>query len=637
MSSPLEILQQYWRHNEFRPMQQDIIQAVLEKKDVLALLPTGGGKSVCYQVPAMLMEGLCLVITPLIALMKDQVSALKAKGIEAVAVYSGLSRHEVDLYLDNCIYGNVKFLYCSPERLQTELFQERFSKMKISFVAVDEAHCISQWGYDFRPAYLEIPKLRDIQTDLKFIAVTATATEKVRLDIIDKLVMKNPEFFRQSFVRDNLQLVVRKTEDKQRKLVDIVSKVQGSALVYVRSRKATVEIASLLRQHKISAGYYHAGMPVEERIKSQENWISGKIRVMVATNAFGMGIDKADVRLVVHMDVPESLEAYYQEAGRAGRDGKRSFAVLLYHETDALLLQSRTMQAYPSLEYLRSVYQCIANYYQLALGSALGESFDFDLIEFCELYNLRPTDCLYAVKRIEEEGYFVLNDAFYRPSRLRMLMDKSELYKFQVANAKFDLPVKTILRMYGGEIFSGYVNFNDNQFARTLKVGLNEARKVLEQLNKLQVLHFESAKDKPQLSFTLPRQDAAKLVIDMRRQEQRKQDAMYRIEAALTYASQEEICRMQDLLAYFDEHDTAPCGHCDVCIQARKSEKYMLMDEYREKVLKLIGKKALTVDELESQIEPEEPATFHITVREMIDRGEVLYDKLWRLHTSAPQ
>src|SRR5690606_31498106 len=388
MEEPLAILQRYWKHGQFRPLQEDIIRSVLEGKDTLALLPTGGGKSVCFQVPGLVKEGICIVITPLIALMTDQVNQLKKRGIQAVAVHSAMTRAEIDLYLDNCLYGKVKFLYLSPERLQTEMFQARVVRMNVSMIVVDEAHCISQWGHDFRPPYLKIATLRDLVPEPPLIALTATATRDVQDDIVKYLrFRKQHNIFRKSFARDNLSIVVRKAEDKEKRLTDVLRKVGGSAIVYLRSRKSTQEIAALLRRQGISATFYHAGLSYNERVAAQEAWITDKVRVMVATNAFGMGIDKPDVRLVIHLDLPENPESYYQEAGRAGRDGIRSYAALIYHDSDIDALLGKVERSHPTIAYLQSIYQALANYFQLALGSGEGESFNFDIFEFSGRFN----------------------------------------------------------------------------------------------------------------------------------------------------------------------------------------------------------------------------------------------------------
>ncbi|HRI80156.1 MAG TPA: ATP-dependent DNA helicase RecQ, partial [Cyclobacteriaceae bacterium] len=382
MVTPEHILQKFWGHTQFRLLQREIIQSVLEKHDVLALLPTGGGKSICFQVPGLILDGLTIVISPLIALMQDQVKRLREMKIQALAVHSGMGHQEIDIALDNCVYGKIKFLYLSPERLQTDIFRERFHKMPVSLIAIDEAHCISQWGYDFRPAYMQIARLREVKPDVPFLALTATATREVKEDIVLRLSLKNPEIMQRTFLRDNLSFVVRKAENKEGKLLEILKRVPGTAIVYVRSRKATVEIARWLDRQKISATYYHAGLTYQERMQRQEEWLGGGRRVMVATNAFGMGIDKSDVRVVVHMDLPENLEAYYQEAGRAGRDGKRAYAAVINHESDVAGLRAKVLQSHPSADYLKKIYQALANYFQLALGSGEGESFGFDMDEF---------------------------------------------------------------------------------------------------------------------------------------------------------------------------------------------------------------------------------------------------------------
>ncbi|HZX75422.1 MAG TPA: ATP-dependent DNA helicase RecQ, partial [Cyclobacteriaceae bacterium] len=482
MFTPTEILKQYWGYDHFRPSQAEIIQAVLEKKDVLALLPTGGGKSVCFQVPALIMEGVCIVITPLIALMEDQVGQLKRRGVSAVAVHSGMSHSQIDITIDNCVYGKIKFLYLSPERLQTEMFTERVKKMTVSLVAVDEAHCISQWGYDFRPPYLKIAELRELIQDVPFIAVTASATKVVKEDIIQKLELLKPEIFQQSFARENLSFVVRKTEKKEKQLLTILKKVAGSSIVYVRSRKATQELAKMLNQAGVSAIFYHAGLTYKERSERQEEWIKNISRVIVATNAFGMGIDKPDVRTVAHMDLPENLEAYYQEAGRAGRDGKRSYAVVLFHEVDVLSLQSKVQQAQPTLEYLNKIYQSLANYFHLAVGSSQGESYDFDLDDFSKRFSFKSVTVYAALKKLEEAGLIQLNEGFYRPSRVHLLVDKKRLYEFQIANEKFDPLIKSLLRLYGATLFADFVNISENQISSSLKWADRQTREGLQQL-----------------------------------------------------------------------------------------------------------------------------------------------------------
>jgi len=430
----LEILQHYWGYTHFRPPQEEIIQAVLDKRDVLAILPTGGGKSICFQVPVLMQEGICLVITPLIALMQDQVKQLKQRGIAAVSVHAGMHHREIDITLDNCVFGKIKFLYLSPERLQTDLFKERVKRMNVCLVAIDEAHCISQWGYDFRPPYLQIAELREVKPDVPFIALTATATSVVKEDIISKLNLVNPALFQKSFARENLSFVVRKTEKKEKKLLEVLRKVPGSAIIYVRSRKSTSSLAAFLNKNKISSTFYHAGLTHQDRIDRQEEWISNQSRVMVATNAFGMGIDKPDVRVVVHMDLPENLESYYQEAGRAGRDGKRSYAAIIFHEVDVLSLQNKVLQSQPEIDYLKKIYQAVANHFQVAEGSSQGESYDFDLDGFCKKFSFKSTDVYPALKKLEEFGLLDFNESFYRPSLLHFTFDKKKLYEFHLNN-----------------------------------------------------------------------------------------------------------------------------------------------------------------------------------------------------------
>lgn len=629
--TPEAILKKYWGHDHFRLLQREIIQAVLNKEDVLALLPTGGGKSVCFQVPGLIMEGLTVVISPLIALMQDQVQRLKEMKIQAIAVHSGMGRQEMDIALDNCIYGKIKFLYLSPERLQTEIFRERFRRMNVSLIAIDEAHCISQWGYDFRPAYLQIAKLREDKPGVPFLALTATATRHVKEDIVLHLQLRNPTLLQKSFLRDNLSFVVRKTEAKEKKLMEILRNVPGSTIIYVRSRKATQDFSRWLERQNISSTYYHAGLNHVERMQRQEAWINDTRRVMVATNAFGMGIDKSNVRSVIHLDLPENLEAYYQEAGRAGRDGKHSFAAVVYHQADVDALRSKVQQSYPPLEYLKKTYQALANYFQLAQGSGEGESFDFDLDEFSRRFNLRSSMAFASLKKMEEEGLILLSESFYRPSRVHLQIDKTKLYEFQVAHAKFDPLIKAMLRMYGAELFSEFVTVSESNIARTLKASDVDVRQQLDQMSKLLILNYEPASDKPQITFVIPRQDADRLPVNHARLKERRELAISKSEAVIQFAEQSLRCRMQVILEYFDETTDQNCGKCDVCIGRKKSDQAVSFESYQKQIDVLLSDKAMTVDELESAANPQDHDLFIEVVREMVDMNKIYYDDYWVL------
>jgi ATP-dependent DNA helicase RecQ len=596
------------------------------------LLPTGGGKSVCFQVPALLLDGICIVVTPLIALMKDQVSQLKQRGIEAVAIHSGMTRQQVDILLDNCIHGTVKFLYVSPERLQTEIFIVRVRQMKVGLIAVDEAHCISQWGYDFRPPYLKIAALREIIPDVSIIALTASATSIVCDDIRDKLAFReSSKIFKKSFARDNLSFVVRKAENKEKKVLEILNKVKGSAIIYVRSRKATQEIAEGLIKRKISASYYHAGLNFEERSKRQDQWIQNKNRVMVATNAFGMGIDKPDVRIVIHLDLPENLESYYQEAGRAGRDGLRSYAVMIYQDADIRNLELKTEQAHPSPEALKKIYQALANYYQLALGSGTGESFDFDLHEFTERFKYHAADVYVALKKLEEEGLISFNESFYSPSQLHLLFDKTKLYEFQVANVQFDPVIKMMLRLYGGELFSDFVKISESYLAKGLKISVNEMIKILRHLHELNVIIYQPVKEQPQLTFVLARQDAEKLPLNTARMAARKKLITEKMKAMIDFAVSQHRCRMQMIQDYFNEVTFDTCGVCDVCIEKKKKENVSAIEELRQEVMNALKQEAQTVEALEERIAPRDHELFVDVIRDMVDDGLLTYGSSWKL------
>ncbi len=566
------LLKEVFGHDEFRPVQEEIIRAIFDGRDTLALLPTGGGKSLCYQIPALVNDGLCLVISPLIALMKDQVDGLKSKGIQAAAVFSGMSYREIDRTLDNCIYGNYKFLFVSPERLKSDLFIERFRQMNINLIAVDEAHCISQWGYDFRPPYLEIATIRIYHPKVPVLALTASATPEVCRDILNRLEMKAPAEFRRSFARENLSYSVRLVENKLEKGVEILRRIQGTAIWYVRNRQATHHIAKSLVQMGISAGAYHAGLAMADRNQRQEDWKSDRIRVMVSTNAFGMGIDKPDVRVVIHSDLPENLENYYQEAGRAGRDGKKSYAVLMANELDFEQALSRAELVYPPLEFVRRVYQCLANYFRMAVGSNMLSSFDFDWNEFAKTYELGVLETFYALKVLEEEGFVGLSESYYAPSKIHFQVDPARLYEVQIAYSKLDPVIKLILRMYGGNVFSEYIKIQESKLATGLGMKEQDLVKCLRQLEQLEVMVYDQRKDKPQLTFLTPRYDAGKLPLNFLRIAQRRKLTLEKAKSMVHYSSQRKICRTQFIQEYFGEATDELCGVCDWCIDERKSK-----------------------------------------------------------------
>lgn len=568
-----QILQQFWGYDAFRPMQGDVVDAVLARQDALVLMPTGGGKSICFQVPTLAMKGVCIVVTPLIALMKDQVGQLRRRGIPAAAIYSGMSYREIDTTLDNCIYGNTKFLYLSPERLRTEIVIERAKLMTVCLLAVDEAHCVSAWGYDFRPPYLQIAEFRAFIPDTPVIALTASATPDVQTDIVDKLAMRAPAVFRQTFARPNLSYSVMLEENKEDRLLRIMERVPGSAIVYVRSRKQTQQVAQMLVRQNIIADFYHAGLTNEERSAKQDAWIQNQTRVVVATNAFGMGIDKPDVRTVVHLDVPDSLEAYYQEAGRAGRDGQKAYAVMLYTPGDLESLQFRTEQLYQPLAMLRRVYQALANYTAVPLGGGEFSSYDFDMSAFTTTFSLPAQETHYALKQLQLEGFIQLSDNYYRPSQLTLTMDNRQLYEFQVLNPRFDSFIKLILRMYGGEVFSEFITISETALALAFKINQSEVVTLLEQLHQRNVIIYEKQKDKPQLTYLTPRHDAPSLPVAVAELNRRKELALRKVQAATLYTEHPTQCRTRLLQAYFGEKPGDRCGICNNCIKKKKASE----------------------------------------------------------------
>ncbi|MEP0987666.1 ATP-dependent DNA helicase RecQ [Ekhidna sp.] len=570
--NPSEILLKYWGYTTFRSKQEEIIQSILDDNDTLALLPTGGGKSVCFQVPTLAMEGICIVASPLISLMKDQVEQLQNKGIKAAAIYSGMSRREIDITLDNCIYGNFKFLYVSPERLKTEIFIERARQMNICLLAIDEAHCISQWGYNFRPPYLEIAAFKNELGIGRLIALTATATKEVKADIIEKLEMKDAKVFQKSFARANLSYSAFKLENKEGKMLEILTNVPGTSVVYVRSRKRTKEIADMLNRQQISADYYHAGLLGQQRSEKQSAWINNQVRVIVATNAFGMGIDKSDVRTVIHMDLPDSLEAYYQEAGRAGRDGKKAYAVALFHVQDIDELKDRTDRTIVSLAEIKRTYQALANFYKMAIGSHAYTSFPFNYEQFINTYNLPVVETYAALKKLGDEGLIQMTDGFYEQSKITFLLDKGETYKFQIANPKLDPVIKTLLRLYGGEVFAGYAKIKEKDIGSLLKTDKVQVRKWLKFLNDSEVIDYQSAMDSATITFLTPRLDPEKLPIDSKQIEWRRTLAREKAQAVIDYMNSTE-CRTQIFQRYFDEETSLTCGICDNDLETKKRLK----------------------------------------------------------------
>ncbi|WP_439489237.1 RecQ family ATP-dependent DNA helicase [Algoriphagus sp.] len=598
------ILHQVFGHADFRPVQKEIIEAVLAGKDTLALLPTGGGKSLCYQIPALTVEGICLVVSPLIALMKDQVDALKAKGIKAAAIYSGMSYREIDRTLDNCIYGDYKFLYVSPERLKAELFIERFRQMKVNLIAVDEAHCISQWGYDFRPPYLEIALIRPFHPTVPVLALTASATPQVCADIKERLEMKKAAEFQQSFARKNLSFSVRLIENKLEKGLEILRRIDGSAIWYVRNRQGTHKIAKALSQLGISAAAYHAGLSMQERAQKQEAWMKSEVRVMVSTNAFGMGIDKPDVRMVIHNEPPENIENYYQEAGRAGRDGAKSYGVLLTNQQDFETVLKRAELIYPPLDFVRRVYQCLANYFRIAVGSNMLSSFDFEWGDFANTYDLGVLETFYALKLLEEEGFIGLSESYYSPSKIHFTVDPSRLYEIQIAYAKLDPVVKIIMRTYGGNVFSEYIKIQEAKLAKSLNSSEMEVVKALKQLEQLEVMVYDQRKDKPQITFLTPRYDAGKLPLNFKRIELRRGLTLEKAKSMVAYGRQNELCRTQFIQEYFGENTDEQCGVCDICIANRKAiHPDKAENRIRGKILETLGSSGeLTEQELFERI-----------------------------------
>lgn len=617
-----QILHKYWGFSKFRPLQEEIIQSVIEGRDTLALMPTGGGKSACFQVPALLKPGICIVVSPLIALMKDQVENLRSKGIKAIAIISGMGKREVDIALDNCIYGDIKFLYLSPERLLSDLVRERIRHMNVNLIAIDEAHCISQWGYDFRPPYLHISELRELHPRVPVLALTATATEDVATDIQQKLKFTNGNVFRKSFERKNLAYLVYNEENKLRKLFSIAKNVKGSGIVYVRNRRETQEISRLLNLEGIPAEFYHAGLDSAARSKKQLSWKSSETRVMVATNAFGMGIDKGDVRFVVHLDLPESLEAYYQEAGRAGRDEKKAYTVLLYTTSDKSRLLKKLEQSYPTVKEIKQVYHYLGNYFQLAYGAGEGLTLEIDVADFCNRFKLDAIKTLNAFKFLEHDEYIALSETIFLPSRVQILVQQTELYSFQVEQPAYDPFIKILLRSYGG-IFDQFVAVKENDLAKRLGTNRQEISQTLMKLQALEILTYIPQTDKPHITFLKQRLDDQHLQINARYLTERHQINKHQVESVIAYAETKK-CRSQQLLAYFNEIHAAECGSCDVCIEnKRRLKKESVNDDITKEILDLLSSGSLDLDSLVTSIKSgTDKEKLHI-IRLLLDAGTI--------------
>lgn len=597
MSDILHILQQYWGYNRFRPLQEDIIRSVLEKKDTLGLMPTGGGKSITFQVPAMAIEGTCIVITPLISLMKDQVDSLRRLRIKATCIYSGMSRREIMTALDNCLYGNYKFLYVSPERLGTELFRSKLSAMQISLLVVDEAHCISQWGYDFRPSYLQIAEIRELLPDTPILALTATATNDVIKDIQKQLHFKEENVFRKSFNRPNLTYIVKKGENKVEQLIRILNRIQGSAIVYVRSRKKTKEICDQLTQNGISAAFYHAGLSTEIKNECQNKWKNNEYRVIVATNAFGMGIDKPDVRIVVHIDLPNAPEEYYQEAGRAGRDEKKAYAVTLYAKADKAKLRKRITDSFPERDFIKRVYEALCNHLQVAEGYGSGSSYDFNIDIFCKHFKLPILPTYHAIKILEQSHYIEYIEDPNMASRIMMTVPREELYQIQESDTQTELLLQTLLRSYTG-LFADYVFINEEVLMQRSGLSHDDVYARLIFLSKRGILHYIPRKRIPMIYYSQRRIDTAQIVIPKEVYEIRKARMEHRINSILNYVDSENICRTQILLNYFGEK-TEECGTCDICIEkAKRTTKNNTFNHIEKDIRNIIGQQAMTLGDI---------------------------------------
>lgn len=619
------ILKQYWGYDRFRGIQEDIIDSISKNKDTLGLMPTGGGKSITFQVPALAKEGMCLVITPLIALMKDQVQNLKKRGIKALAIYSGMSRQDIIITLENCIFGNYKFLYISPERLDTEIFRTKLRKMHISMITVDESHCISQWGYDFRPAYLKIAEIRELLPDVPVLALTATATPEVVKDIQARLHFRHKNVFRMSFERNNLAYIVRKTENKTAELLHILRSMPGSAIVYVRNRRRTKEITELLNNEHITADFYHAGLDDATKDIRQQRWQSGESRVMVATNAFGMGIDKPDVRIVIHMDLPDSIEAYFQEAGRAGRDGQKAYAVILYAKSDKTTLHKRIPDTFPEKEYIRDVYEHLQYYYQMAMGDGLDCVREFNIEDFCRKFKYFPVPVDSALRILTQAGYLEYTAEQDSTSRILFTIRRDELYRLREMGEDMDRLIQAVLRSYTG-VFTDYTYINEDSLAIRTGLTRRQIYEMLVHLAKLRIVSYIPHKKTPYIIYTRERVEAQRIHISPEVYEHRKARYETRINAMLDYVTNDTVCRSRMLLDYFGERNEHNCGQCDTCISLRSKSKVSEQPDRETlcaKVCGILSRESLTPAGLLKQLPMDKELLTEILHR-LSDEGKII-------------
>lgn len=619
------ILKQYWGYDRFRGIQEDIIDSISKNKDTLGLMPTGGGKSITFQVPALAKEGMCLVITPLIALMKDQVQNLKKRGIKALAIYSGMSRQDIIITLENCIFGNYKFLYISPERLDTEIFRTKLRKMHISMITVDESHCISQWGYDFRPAYLKIAEIRELLPDVPVLALTATATPEVVKDIQARLHFRHKNVFRMSFERNNLAYIVRKTENKTAELLHILRSMPGSAIVYVRNRRRTKEITELLNNEHITADFYHAGLEDATKDIRQHRWQSGESRVMVATNAFGMGIDKPDVRIVIHMDLPDSIEAYFQEAGRAGRDGQKAYAVILYAKSDKTTLHKRIPDTFPEKEYIRDVYEHLQYYYQMAMGDGLDCVREFNIEDFCRKFKYFPVPVDSALRILTQAGYLEYTAEQDSTSRILFTIRRDELYRLREMGEDMDRLIQAVLRSYTG-VFTDYTYINEDSLAIRTGLTRRQIYEMLVHLAKLRIVSYIPHKKTPYIIYTRERVEAQRIHISPEVYEHRKARYETRINAMLDYVTNDTVCRSRMLLDYFGERNEHNCGQCDTCISLRSKSKVSEQPDRETlcaKVCGILSRESLTPAGLLKQLPMDKELLTEILHR-LSDEGKII-------------